>query len=294
MEQNLIKESYLVQGSEEWKKYRRTRITSTDASTIMEVNPWCTPYMLWQRKLGIIPEQEENEAMRYGKQLEDEARQLYIKHMHRDFFPSVVIHPHFSWMMSSLDGLDQYERYAVEIKCSKRYLEQAQKGVVDDYTFSQIQHHLAILGHYQMDLFCYWDKDCIWIPVLRDEDYIGKLIDKEKEFYRCLNELEPPPLTDKDIVQRDDTQWQVLAHLWQSIQGAMKELEKHQEEVRKQLIEMAGNSPSEGSGLRVTPYMRRGAIQFGNVPELKGIDLEPYRKEAAMCWRLQATDKEKV
>lgn len=54
----------------EWLKEREKGIGSSEAGTVLGVNPFETPYKLWRRKKGLDPRQPENEAMRAGHILE--------------------------------------------------------------------------------------------------------------------------------------------------------------------------------------------------------------------------------
>ena len=49
-----------VQNTPEWLEWRRSRIGASDAAAILGVSQWDSAFDLWQRKLGIIPEQEKN------------------------------------------------------------------------------------------------------------------------------------------------------------------------------------------------------------------------------------------
>jgi len=39
-----------------WLAVRREGITATDAATIMGASPWDSPFALWHRKKGNLPE----------------------------------------------------------------------------------------------------------------------------------------------------------------------------------------------------------------------------------------------
>ena len=54
-----------------WLEDRRKSIGGSDAAAIIRLNPYATPYMVWADKTGRLPEQEDNEAMRQGRDLED-------------------------------------------------------------------------------------------------------------------------------------------------------------------------------------------------------------------------------
>lgn len=56
---------------EEWLELRRKGIGSSEVATILGLNPFDTPYLLWRRKRGELAEEPESEAMLMGHMLED-------------------------------------------------------------------------------------------------------------------------------------------------------------------------------------------------------------------------------
>lgn len=55
----------------EWLEARRQGIGSSEIATIMGVNPWQSPFQLWQDKRGEAEEKKDTAAMRAGRYLED-------------------------------------------------------------------------------------------------------------------------------------------------------------------------------------------------------------------------------
>lgn len=280
----------IEQGSDEWLALRKNKITSTDAATIMGVNPWCTPFKLWQQKLGLAEPQKENEAMRLGKEMEEEARQCFIEETGIHVKPAVMINKCRDWQMTSLDGITDDLSCAVEIKCSQKYLDRSKKGELDDYCMAQCQHHICTTGATIMIFYAYWDGESCLIEVLRDDDYIENLIEKEKEFYRCIEELDPPPLTKRDVVERDDFQWLQTALLWRQTDAQIKELEKQCVELRKRLIGLSVDSATIGGGVKLLRTISKGRVDYSAIPMIKDIDLEEYRRPPVESWRLQSIE----
>ena len=56
---------------EEWLAYRRKGLGGSDASTVCGLNPYSCKLTLWADKTGRLPEKEDTEAMRTGRDLED-------------------------------------------------------------------------------------------------------------------------------------------------------------------------------------------------------------------------------
>ncbi len=56
---------------EEWLKMRKTGIGGSDAGAICGLNPYSSPMSVYQDKITDEISQEDNEAMRQGRDLED-------------------------------------------------------------------------------------------------------------------------------------------------------------------------------------------------------------------------------
>src|SRR5258708_39003862 len=69
---------------EEWLAARRQGITASEVAAVMGFSSWESPYSLFYRKTGDLPEQGDNEAMRLGRYLEDYVCQ-----------PFAELHPQF-------------------------------------------------------------------------------------------------------------------------------------------------------------------------------------------------------
>lgn len=188
-------DSYLIQGSESWKSKRRSCVTSTDAPIIMGENPWTTPIQLYRRKLGLDPEPELNDDMRRGMLLEPQARAC-ASTLFGPLEPDVVFHKEHPFLMASLDAISPCGKYLVELKCPKisKY-KQIDKQGVPLYYKGQLQHALACTGLDHMFFFCYWNEPTpiyISIVVERDDEYIERMIERERWFYKCLINFEEP------------------------------------------------------------------------------------------------------
>jgi len=60
-----------------WLELRRQGITATDAATIMGVNPYDSPFALWHRKAGNLPEVPDNDRFRLARYLEGYCRERW-------------------------------------------------------------------------------------------------------------------------------------------------------------------------------------------------------------------------
>ncbi len=181
----------LIQGSQEWKEFRRKHVGASDASIVMGLNPWRTTIQLWEEKtLGW--EQEMNDKMRDGQKMEDEARECYEKISGLKVKPKVAECEINPFLSASFDGITDSYDYAVEIKCGKASHYLAKNNVIPPYYYSQLQHQMMIAGIFEMDYFSYSKKDQFSINVKRDDEFIIKMIEKELEFWNNVINFMPP------------------------------------------------------------------------------------------------------
>lgn len=275
------------QNTDEWLEMRKNKIGASDAAVIMGISPWMTAYGLWEEKVGIREPRVLTKRMARGNDLEETAREAFIKMTGIVVFDQVVFHPDFEWMMASLDGIDIEGKNIVEIKCPGHEDHQiAVKGNVPAKYYPQLQHQMAVTGLDESYYFSFDGVEGVIVKVKRDQEYIDILIQKEAKFYHCMQTLEAPKLTDRDFVEKNDELWRVASESWIKCQNSLEDLKAREEELRETLVCLSGKSNAVGSGIKVSRILRKGNVDYKNVPELHGIDLEQYRKPTTEFWRI--------
>ena len=96
------------------------------------------------------------------------------------------------------------------------------------------------------------------------------------------------PLNEKDFVYHEDEEWSLTSKKWLDIQSQIESLENQEKGLREHLISLADGKNSQGGGLRISRSMRKGTVQYSQIPQLKEVDLEKYRKGPSEVWRLTA------
>lgn len=93
--------------------------------------------------------------------------------------------------------------------------------------------------------------------------------------------------------KNEDSEWREVSKKWLVLQQQIKNLEEEEKQVRQTLITMANGENVSGGGVRLTKLVRKGNIQYDQIPELRMVDLEKYRKAPIEVWRLlpDRTDK---
>jgi putative phage-type endonuclease len=259
----------------------------------MGTSPWSTAYKCWQRKLGLIEEQQSNEAMERGKRLETEARTQFIERYQIGMTPVVVESTEFDFLGASLDGLSDFGKYVLEIKCGGSKLhDMAAQGEIPEYYQQQMQHQLLVTGAEKAFYYSYNGTDGICIEVLPDPDFVSTFIAKAREFWKCVAFSEPPPLQDSDYKDMsDENRWRVLAAIYRDLNEQIKNLEGVKENYRKELLDLCGDQNCQGHGIKVMKTVMRGRVAYDEIPEIKGVDLDKYRKQSVTTWKILVTWK---
>jgi len=274
----------LKQGSHEWHALRKTKITATDAPIIMGVSHWKTKIQLYHEKMSSTQLHYINERMQRGIDLEPIARDLFILQTGIQVEPKVVVK---DWAMASLDGISNLGTCVVEIKCpGEKDHAIALSGKVPDHYYPQLQHQMYVCDVFKIFYFSFDGVDGVVVEVERDDEYIEKMIEEEFKFYQCLINKTPPEPSEDDYIQREDELWQECASDWLSVSSQIKTLEKEEEQLRKQLIFLSGQHNTKGSGISLCQVNRKGNVDYAKIPELKGVDLEKYRKGSISTWRI--------
>lgn len=283
-----MKKLQIEQNTPEWHEFRKNHIGASEAPIIMNLSPWTTPYQLWRQKLDLDTFQFESEKMQRGKELEPIARKKVSEYLNEEFEPAVCESTDIEWMAASLDGISKNGKYVVEIKCpGKEDHLQALNDIIPEKYIPQIQHQMFVCKLDSIYYFSFDGQEGKLIKTYRDNNYIKRMIEAEKVFWECYQNLTPPPLGNKDFVERQDIEWLEGSNHWLETKKQLKILEEKESQQRQYLIQLAKNKNCKGNGITLTKVVRKGNIDLDRVIEekLKGVNLEPYRKNNIETWR---------
>jgi putative phage-type endonuclease len=274
----------IKQGSSEWYALRKTKITATDSCVIMGASHWKTKIQLYNEKISNDFPICTNERMQRGLDLEPVARDLFILNHGYTSRSCVVVK---DWAMASLDGMDETGKIIVEIKCpGEKDHKQALQGKVPDHYYPQLQHQMYVCNVDDMYYFSFDGIDGVTVKVKRDQQYIDKMVEEEKKFYECMINKIPPEPSDGDYIERNDFTWKQCALNWIAVTAQIKDLEKQEEQIRKELVFLSGESNTRGCGISLCQVQRKGNVDYSKIPELNGVDLDKYRKQSINSWRI--------
>ena len=268
----------LVQGSAEWHEHRRTHRNASETPIVLNVSPWTTPDQLWLQKLGLATA-EVNSAMLRGTELEPAARAAYEALTGLVMQPLVLVDGEYS---ASLDGLTLSGDRLVEIKCpfkgrDSTLWKTVHAGRLPEHYQWQVQHQLMVTKAEVADVFVFDGTEGVQLEVTPDPDAWPQIHEAWDEFMRCVTDAQGPPLTARDTRIRDDPEWLSAAAAYLELRTAYDELSAKFDEAKARIVGMANHAKEQGGGVSVTRLWKRGSVDYKNIPELKGLNLELYR-----------------
>jgi len=280
-------------GSQEWLDMRRNYITATDACAIMGVG-FDTPLQLYNNKLSG-KQKEKNHVMQRGIDLEPMARIIFEEQTGYMVRPEWRVHPSIKWMGATYDGIND-EGVIVEIKVpgEKDHI-LACEGKVPEKYYPQCQHQMKVNEHemtlFQRDYMYYFsyrpEYHIAWatVKVPIDHDFLEKMMKAEIEFSYFLQHRIPPKATPRDVVLLENRSWLMNEEALYAIRLKKKALDEEEERIKLNMISMCNGQASRGYRLKIAPVEVDGRIDYEAIPELKGVNLDAYRKPKTIQWR---------
>ena len=287
---SLVKLVDLEQGSTEWKEFRKGKIGSSMAASILGVG-FKTPLQLFE---DIIEDKETpvNEAMLRGIQMEPIARQCINEKYNSDLQPVVISHPKsdLDWHISSLDGFfvrQDGSIFVCEIKCpGMKDHQTALDGKIPEKYIPQLNHILEDLPTVDRILyFSYHPTSQAEVWFFRDQDALDTQLVKEQEFFNRVIDCKPPDPIDKDWVKVYEPRLCMRAEEYSEVCKQIVLLEAKKEELKKDLISGQHLRCQIGT-VKIQKIIRSGSIDYSKIEELKTIDLDQYRKPKISTWRI--------
>ena len=268
----------------DWHSWRQKGLGSSDAPVLLELSPWRTLTDLWLEKTGKLEEEKKfkgNWATRRGNELEPEVREKYNKltgcHMQVEYGESAE-NP--LWR-ASFDGIDHSARRVIEIKCpGKVDHETAMHGKVPTKYMPQVQWLLMVSGYEYLDYLSYDGENMVMVQVKRDEAMINNLKLAAEWFWSFVVAGELPNYVAeqaKEIEVENDELLDLVREM-DSKRLMVTELNNKIDALKEEIKKLIPSSKIRCGDFKISMVEKRGAIDYKLVEELKGVDLEKYRR----------------
>lgn len=282
----------------EWLEERKKGIGGSDAGAICGMNKWRGPFEVYADKLSLIPEKEDNEPMRLGRDLEEYVAQRFCeatgKKVRRknDF----IRNPDYPFAFANVDRLIVGERAGLECKTAntlsmKRFL----GGEYPEEYYCQCMHYMAVTGYDRWYLaVLIYGKGLEIFEIERDENEIAALMSVEKDFWEnnVLKKIPPLPSgSDTEAVHtvyaqsaRDseialvglDDSLKRRSEIKELIKKLENELYSIENEIK---VYMGENEIAENDRYKVTwKQQTRSCYDINRFIEETGYDLSEYEK----------------
>ena len=187
---------------EEWLKARRRGIGGSDASAILGLNPWQSAYTTWLSKLGRLPDKEDTEATRQGRDLEDYVSRRFMeqtgKKVQRCNY--TIRNNDYPWALANIDRRVIGENAGLECKTTSTLdLKQFRDVEFPEKYYVQCVHYLAVTGAERWYLaVLVFGKEFHVYTLERNEAEIEALMNAEAEFWKKVTTNQRPELDGSD------------------------------------------------------------------------------------------------
>lgn len=187
---------------EEWLELRRTGIGGSDAAAIVGLSAWATPYTVYLDKLGLLPEKEDTEAMRQGRDLEEYVARRFTEQTGKKArrVNSMIRNPRYPFALADIDFRIVSENAGLECKTTATLdLAQFNGTEFPEKYYAQCVHYLAVTGAERWYLAVLVLGRGFFVYVLeRDDVEITALMEAEERFWQRVQDQDPPNVTGQD------------------------------------------------------------------------------------------------
>ncbi len=171
----------------EWLSLRRTGIGGSDAATICGLNPYSSLIQLWADKTGRLPQKEDNEAMRIGRDLEEyvaarfsEATEKKVERRN-----AIFQHDRYDFITANIDRKVVGENAGLECKTTNMFnRSDFEDGEIPQYYYCQCMHYMNVMGFDKMYLaVLVMGKAFYWFEIPYDVNEGEALLKMEIDFW---------------------------------------------------------------------------------------------------------------
>ena len=185
------------QRSPEWFEQRKDKLTSSDAGTVLGLNPYSSYKEVLFDKCGIHKEFKGNVATLHGQKYEDEAIDKYCLMFDKTNYNFGMIgygdvhtDNKYNWLGGSPDGIvqdnedpDGQEPILLEVKCP--YRRKIIPGICPQYYYPQVQLNLFITDLNCADFIEYKPPDVFnVVRYTRDEEWLNDNLPRLESFWK--------------------------------------------------------------------------------------------------------------
>jgi putative phage-type endonuclease len=266
----------MQQNSAEWLEARRRYIGSSDTPIILGISPFKTALQLYEEKVGLRDPPKGNFATARGHAMENVVRQKCEFKTGKRFEPKVFTE---GFLIASLDGFDGDTVLEIKNPGAEAHAI-AKAGKVPAYYYAQMQHQMHVAGVFKGIYASYNGDDLVMLDVTYSLPFFAYAFEKLEFFKHCVDTKTPPEPSSDDYVTVNDPALEALAANYVALARQARDLEEQKKLLAKVIDSGLKHPKTRVGAFKVQRVSRKGNVDYKKVPELKGVDLEPYRGEA--------------
>lgn len=185
-----------------WKDARR--IGASDVPTILGLNSYKTPHRLWLEKRGEFPQSEDNEAMKWGRRMENVIAFAFAEETGLQVTDNVHIyaHPTHNYLTCTPDRFVSVDGQIgpLEIKNVSEWFLDSWKDGASDPAMIQLHAQMTVLGaRFGYLAACVGGNKLKWVRLEYEPAISDEIVRASGEFWKLLETGTPPPLSAGDL-----------------------------------------------------------------------------------------------
>lgn len=279
------------QRSPEWFAARKGRVTGSIAGAILGLAPYMTRDEALRSMVrsyhGAESEFTGNIATEYGTRMEPDAVASFEMETGLDV-TEVGFFEYEDWLGASPDGLCS-DGHGLEVKCpfGLRKGGDFKTAKEQPHYYAQMQIEMLCAGWTGINFYQWAPHGSALEFVEYDQEWFDENLPYLRQFYALyLSELDNPKHLEPLRVDLSTAVTRKMIDEIDQLKEAEDNAKDRRKEIEAELIEMAKGKNALIWGRKLTKVDRKGNVQYAKVPELKGVDLEPYRGKGSTSWRI--------
>lgn len=273
------------QNSPAWQEWRAGVYGASDAAAMLDISPYKSRDTLLQEKATgkTAPVSEWMQGLFAAGHAAEAAIMPELEARIGEPLYNLVGEAE-GYIAASFDGITYDQQTIVEHKllrnsnASRKRFEMAARGEVAEHDMAQVQQQLLVSGAARC-LFCVSDGTAERLAIAEikpDPEWFVRLLAGWKQFTA-------------DLAACEDTAFLEAAAEWRAIKTQQTAIDAAEKAARQRLEaigEASGRKTLTGGGITLSCTERKGNVDYSKIPELQGIDLEPYRKAGSSYWKI--------
>ena len=271
----------------DWLEQRRHGIGSSDASIIMGLSDWESPYTLWEQKTGRAPldppvDPATEELREWGNRLEPVIREAVGEELGLNIVKTdrAWANREYQWLRSNPDGVVDGRETVFEFKNTSAFNRAMWDGQIPDHAEIQVHHTGLVCGWTDAVVAGLIGGNHLSIHRLTlNQNILEMMMTAEKKFWHHVTTDTPPDVDwhqrtreavetewrqtrttgTREVEEQDARKWVEQYH---AAQADYREAEKRKREATNNLMKLLNGHDQIATGDTIWAKTRRGRLNL--------------------------------